>query len=90
MLCYAIGRKYPALKRLTRAASASQRCPPLRGLGKNALGGSGWLDLASLVSGGGQIKSVYADLAYKIGKLQLNVATGSSVEPGLRQTKRIG
>ncbi|EIE27452.1 hypothetical protein COCSUDRAFT_64238 [Coccomyxa subellipsoidea C-169] len=39
-----------------------------RGVGKDVLGTSGFLDLAKLVSGGGQAKSVYGDLAYKIGK----------------------
>ncbi|CAL8463380.1 g2914 [Coccomyxa elongata] len=61
------GTKAPSCTRISQG-SAKARCPPVRGVGKDVLGGSGFLDLAKLVSGGGQAKGVYQDLAYKIGK----------------------
>ncbi|KAK9820230.1 hypothetical protein WJX72_007723 [[Myrmecia] bisecta] len=40
-----------------------------RGVGKDAIDSSGWLDLAKLVtSGGGGVKTAYEDLADKLGK----------------------
>ena len=65
------GKKAPTPTRISQRGKAVC-CPPLRGVGKDVLGGSGFLDLAKLVSGGGQAKSVYGDLAYKIGGCSLD------------------
>jgi hypothetical protein len=67
MFTFTTGTKAPAQRRIVRICPSSRRCSLLKGVGKDVVGGSGWLDLASLVSGGGQTKGIYSDLAYKIG-----------------------
>lgn len=59
--------RLPRRRPLASPGGWAARCPPVQGVGKDVLGGSGFLDLAKLVSGGGQAKSAYKDLAYKIG-----------------------